>query len=393
MLTLTLLSAVLVTGMAPAPATLPASDLDTADSAVEWYDGGYNKALRVARKDEALVFLAFVPETSNYSNKVVAETFPDAAVAAELADLVCLKFDNEDDARFQSVRKIFNVETYPTFVIANPKGKIEDRIEGFIPPEPMVEQMQRIKAGEGTVGWHRELIEEEPDDLGHVYSLAQMLEGVRAYKEAERTYASIRRKDPKGETPVGARMILNDVWQLVAESGGEDKAHWDLTPVYEHLSEVPNEVAAFQGWTQVGNHFAGLDGRMGDSADAFMHAWEHAAEDDSSRGWARDVAAFLASQSESLEDRHGEFAIELAMVSVDRAQVVCYEHVAENGTTKSEDGGDYQAWVASHMAVLVQVQQTFGQVAEAAVTARRCVEMDPENKEYEERFGDLLAAR
>ena len=45
------------------------------------------------------------------------------------------------------------------------------------------------------------------------------------------------------------------------------------------------------------------------------------------------------------------------------------------------------------MAVLVQVQQTFGQETEAAVTARRCVEMDPENKEYEERFGDLLAAR
>ena len=74
MLTLTLLSAVLVTGMAPAPATPP---VNTAGSAVEWYDGGYNKALRVARKDDALVFLAFVPETSNYSKKVVAETFPE----------------------------------------------------------------------------------------------------------------------------------------------------------------------------------------------------------------------------------------------------------------------------------------------------------------------------
>jgi hypothetical protein len=394
MLTLTLFSAVLVTGMLPALSNSEPGEPGNAPTAVQWYEGGYNKALREARKSDSLVFLAFVPDTSNYSKKVVAETFPDEAVAAELSDLVCLIFDNEQDSRFESVRRLFNVETYPTFVIANAKGKIEDRIEGFIPAEPMVEQMQRIKAADGTVGWHRKQVEEEPDDLSHVYSLAQMLDGVRDYKEAKRSYNQIRRVDPKGETAVGARLILNDVWEMVRESGGEDKAQWDLEPVYTHLAEVPSEEAAFQGWTEVGNFYAGQDGRMGDSADAFMHAWEHASEEDSARDWARDVAAFLANQEHgALEDRHGEFAIQLASASVERAQIVCDEYVAENGSTKSEDGGDYNAWVASHVAVLVQCQQAFGSEVDAALAARRCVELDPENEEYGERFEHLLASR
>jgi hypothetical protein len=379
-----------------APAISATGDAESAaDSAdgVDWFQDGYSRALRRARKLDSLVFLAFVPGTSDYSQKVVAETFPDERVRAELTELVCLRFEDVENRAFEKVRNQYNVETYPTFVLVNPDGSIEDRIEGFIPADPMVDQLQRIKAGTGTVSWHRAEVAAEPDELEHQFSLAQMLENVRAYDDAELTYDAIRSADPRGETTAGARLAMNAVWDELRESSGDDQANWDLEPIYAHMTTVPAGPAAFQGWTSVGNFQASIEGRLADAADAFMSGWEHVT-DNSRRGWARGVANFLVTNGgESLDARHQIFAIDLANVAVAEAQRECDAHVTETGTTESEDGGDYESFVAGHVAVLVRCQQAFGHMEDAVVSARRCTELDPENEEYAELLEQLVAQR
>lgn len=388
MLTAALLFLTLTAGPAPV-ATAPAT-LTIGEPGVTWFEGSYNKALREARSDDRLVFIAFVPPTSDYSTKVLEETLPDAAVGAELADLVCLRFDDEDDARFQQVRRTYNVESYPTFIITNGRGDIEDRIEGFIPVEPMIEQMRRIKRAEGTVSWHRALVDEEPDNLEHQYSLAQMLEGVKDFKTAGKTYDAIRRADPEGRTSTGMRLILNEAWEQVAHEGGDDRNAWDLHPVMERLAGASDE-AAFEGWTGIGNFYAGIDGKLGDSIDAFMVAWQHV-PDDSARGWGKGVASFIVENGgDELSPEHQQFALALATRAVEEAQHTRDEYVAENGTTESEDGGNYDTWLAGHIDVLVWCQMSFGQHDAAIASCRRTLELDPENAEFQGRLEMLLA--
>lgn len=376
-----------VAPVAAAPVPTPA----VTSEGIAWFEDGLTRALRSAKRNESLVFIAFVPETSAYSQQVVAETFPDERVTAELAELVCLRFDDQADRRFQTASERYNVESFPTFVLATPDGDIEDRIEGFIPADPMIEQLKRIKSGVGTVSWHRAEVAGEPDQLGHVYSLAQMLDAVRDYDEAERTYALIRSEDPRGETAAGARLAMSAVWDALAESSGEDKSEWDLSAVHAHLATVPEGVPAFQGWTSVGNFHAGLEGQLGHAADAFAKAWEHVPAQPK-RSWARDVANFLvATGGESLAERHQAFALMLASTAVAEAERERDEYVAENGTSESDDGGDYDSWVATHLSVLVECQRVFGQTEAAVASLQRCTELDPENPEYPERLANLVA--
>ncbi len=370
----------------PALAAVPPAG----DHSMVWFEDGFNKALRKARSEERLVFIAFVPDDSDYSRKVLEETLPNEAVSSELSDLICLRFDNKNDARFEQVRRTYNVESYPTFVFANSRGKIEDRIEGFIPVEPMLQQMERIKAAVGTVGSYRAKLEEEPDNLQFQYSLAQMLDNVRDYKSAEKTYDGIRRADPKGKTAVGMRMILDEKWLEIAEAGGDNRAEWNLDPILSQLEGATSE-AAFEGWNAVGNFHAGVDGQLGQSIDAFIAAWENIPED-SSRGWARGVASFIVENGDDdLDRQHQDFALKLATVAVDQAQREFDEHVAEYGSSKSEDGGDYAPWLASHIDVLVWCQMAYGERSAAIASCRRTLELDPENAEFQGRLDMLLA--
>jgi hypothetical protein len=383
-------TALILFAISSSPTLEPIAAPSAGDHGVVWFEGGYNKALRKARADDSLVFIAFVPDTSTYSTKVLEETLPDATVGAELADLICLRFDNENDARFEQLRRTFNVETYPTFVVTNARGKIEDRIEGFIPVEPMVQQMQRIKSAEGTVSWHRAQVEEEPDNLEHQYSLAQMLDGVKDYKTAGKTYDGIRRADPEGHTAPGMRLILSETWNQVAEAGGDDRANWDLEPIRQRLSGASDE-AAFEGWNGIGNFYAGIDGKLGDSIDAFMVAWKSVPESNT-RSWAKGVASFIVENGEDdLDMKHQRFALELAARAVEEARRDRDEHVAEYGTSESEDGGDYDSWLASHIDVLVWCQMAFGDHDQAVASCRKTLELDPENAEFQGRLAMLLA--
>jgi hypothetical protein len=381
-------------------AAAPVAPSPTPPSEVDWYEHGYNKALRDARVGDQLVLVALVPEWSDYSRQVAEETFTDPRVAEAMGDLVCLKYE-VDDAHLRQVSKIYNVENFPAIVFANSKGKIEDLIQGYIPPEPMLEQLERITAGVGTVGDHQREVDQNPDDLEKQFALMGMLQNVLDWRRAEKVERAIRNADPEAQTTAGARLVMGDIWQEVYASMESDDAALDVEPAVEFLESRREPRVRFQGWQDVGNKLAG-HGDLKGARGAYMAAYENA-DDDLSGDWAADVARwFLSDEQPDLDADERVFTLELAERSVNSVVAYCEAHA--DGKSAEGDGDGYElseadqdSWLADRLGLLAKAQLHCAPDREAVTlavaTARRCVELQPESEDYQAMLDELVAMR
>jgi len=58
----------------------------------------------------------------------------------------------------------FGVDSYPTLIFLDPAGNEMDRIIGYLPPEPFLERIERIRTGDTFLACLRQL-EEDPGDI------------------------------------------------------------------------------------------------------------------------------------------------------------------------------------------------------------------------------------
>ncbi len=355
---------------------------------IDWYADGYNRALRAARDGGRLVFIAFVPAWSDYSNKVVDETFADAAVARELEGMVCLQY-RDDDVRATQVMKLFNVTTFPTLIVVGSDGRIEDAIFGYIPPAPLVFELQRIKSGNDTVSARQALADASPGDLALRHSLAVKLGDCGDTRRAQRALDSIRRDDPDGATLTGARVKLQDVLQAIAaEQGGTGNiANWDLTAFEAALGGIELPQARYEGWGQAGDLYFGA-GRPEQALAAYRTQWAHVPESgllasglELVRRMTENAAAASAGQN--------AFVLEVAEEVVARAESLEGDAAALAAADVTE--ADYPSWLAEHLDALAFAYDAVGRTDEAIALAGRCLALDPENEEYQRR-GDFFAA-
>ncbi|MFT7464705.1 MAG: hypothetical protein ACI9EF_003063 [Pseudohongiellaceae bacterium] len=112
-----------------------------------------------------------------------------------LSETICLKYTSEG-ADMTSLVKRYNIEQFPAIVLAMPNGDVNELLVGFIPPEPLLDQLQRVHSLDNTVTSHRLAVEAQPDDLGAQYALAQKLASCWDWRNFDRTVKAIRRADP-----------------------------------------------------------------------------------------------------------------------------------------------------------------------------------------------------
>ena len=360
---------------------------------VEWFDGSYNAAVREAKKRDTMVLVAFVPSWSEYANGLVEEVFPTHDVAGLMSEFVCVKFDDSEARDSQQVQKLFNVESFPSLLFVGGNGRIEDTIFGFIPPEPLTFELDRIMKHDDTVSGRRALVEEHEGDLGYKYLLAEKLGNCGDHRSAGKLMTEIREADPHGETPTGAKIVLRDVWGSCQPIEGHEAGLLDTAPVSAHLASLTVKPVAFDGFTELGNYLAN-SGEPALARAAFRGAWPNAGEDGSG-DWAYGVANYIMSAEDELSDDDRTFVIELASVSVESSHAVCEAYAAESKERASEgdgdgDGGewseaDQKAWVAERLDLLARAQFHFGDSKvrkQAVMTARQAAELAPENEEY-----------
>ena len=393
----TLLAALLLTPLlqseppAPADAVCTATTEHTAaaDSAgvaiaATWYDGGYNQALREARAAGRSVLVAFLPEWSDYSNKLRDETLPDPAVAAELSGLLCLEVD-ADDARGLQVVRLHAVTSYPTLLVLGTDGRIEDRIDGYIPPGPLVAELRRIKAGQDTVSDRRTRYAEHPDNLACAAALAGKLAAVGDSDEAARLFDDIRARDPGGDTTDGARLIIQDAIDVaLATAGANGPSAQAVAAVAETVERVHDERGRFEGYSRL----ADLARAAGDD-EAALAAWRGAwarIPEGLVLDWGNDLVFLLIARIDQLDASGRVFMLEVAEAVAGLAE----ERYAANPEAPVPvlppditPGG----WLAQRLDGLAWGCFANGDADRAVALAERCVALDPQNEEYPGRAG------
>ena len=132
------------------------------DTSKTWFEGDLEDARAEAGRRDTVVMIEFYTDWCNWCRRLEADTFSVPAVRRELEKIVSLKRDAEKGGSELAVR--FGVDSYPTIIFLDPAGNEMDRIIGYLPPEPFLKRIQRIRTGDTFLACLRQL-EEDPGDV------------------------------------------------------------------------------------------------------------------------------------------------------------------------------------------------------------------------------------
>jgi hypothetical protein len=358
---------------------------------VAWHEGGFAAAASQARTEGKPLLIALLPDWSDYSRKMTAETLVDPAVTHLLADMVCLKFEQEDDSSLKVAQR-YSVTSFPTLVIAAPDGTIDDVVIGFFPPGPLVTELQRIASGRNTLRDHLQRVADAPDDLAVRYAYAVKLDELGDRAGYQRELDAIQAADPNGDSFIGNVILQQGVWSAIAAASPGGEATYDLTPIRDFLEGASQTQALFQGWTRVADFEAERE-RSPEAVDAYRKVLPHVPENQM-LDWSNDTANFVLERTkEDLPPEAGDFAIQLAQGVVKRAVALGKPDADGN---IGYPGDDYDVWLAGRFDLLTRCHMQWpdaSRIKSALKTCRRSIALDPGNTEYKARLAVLKQLR
>ena len=132
------------------------------DTSKTWFKGDLEAARAEAGKRDTVVMIEFYADWCNWCRRLEADTFAVPAVRIELERIVSLRRDAENEGADLAAR--FGVDSYPTMIFLDPAGNEMDRIIGFLPPDPFLKRIERIRTGDTFLACLRQL-EEAPGDI------------------------------------------------------------------------------------------------------------------------------------------------------------------------------------------------------------------------------------
>jgi thiol-disulfide isomerase/thioredoxin len=132
------------------------------DTSKTWFKGDLEAAQAEAGRRDTVVMIEFYADWCNWCRRLEADTFAVPAVRRELEQIVSMRRDAEKDGADLAAR--FGVDSYPTMIFLDPAGNEMDRIIGYLPPDPFLERIERIRTGDTFLACLRQL-EEDPGDV------------------------------------------------------------------------------------------------------------------------------------------------------------------------------------------------------------------------------------
>ncbi|MCP4895563.1 MAG: thioredoxin fold domain-containing protein, partial [bacterium] len=111
-----------------------------------WFKGDFAQAQAEARQRDTIIMIDFYTDWCGWCRRYDAETFSDADVREELGNLVALRVNAEKEGL--ELASQYGVQSFPMVVFVDPDGNEVDRILGFLPPGPFIDQVQRVRAGD-----------------------------------------------------------------------------------------------------------------------------------------------------------------------------------------------------------------------------------------------------
>ena len=367
---------------------LAAPPVDPAPAELSWFDGTLPRAVARARDEDRMVAVYFWRNGSEYCAKLYQETLQDERAVAALGSFVLLSADH-GDSMGASLMEEFNVQTLPFLLFVGPDGQPEDSIAGFLPAEDLVEQLARIRRGEGTRSDLEARLAAAPkgtaEDFELRFALAGKHQELGNQARHDEIIASVREEDPERSTVYGARAFL---WKIQGQvfvdasaaagypdgAGGDPErfreiaAHLDLEPLYDHAARVRLDESRYEAWAAIAST-EGTRESYENSCRALGKAWKYVPEDQA-LGFALNASQRVMAMPIEPSSREKKFVVQLA----DRAwELARDEH--EGGEEGSE--ADRKRYLASVLAQVAGAYRYAGKSKKAESLLEDCTELDP----------------
>lgn len=151
-----------------------------------WFDGTLEEAIAAASEQGLMVFVEFNTDWCSWCRRLEAETLTDRDVRAELDQMVAIQLDAEAEGASAASR--FEIESYPTMVFLDSNGDEIERIVGYLPPDKLLAEVRRIRAGDTLAACLKQLAQ----DPTNAEAVRRVVEGLLDRSDPEGAIAKIR---------------------------------------------------------------------------------------------------------------------------------------------------------------------------------------------------------
>jgi thioredoxin-related protein len=109
---------------------------------IKWHKS-LDEALAAAKTSGKMVMLSEHTDWCHWCKELARVTWPDKAVIERSKEFECVQVDPEKT----KVDPRYAANAFPTILFLTPEGEIADKVEGFLPPEQFVLEMEGAKDG------------------------------------------------------------------------------------------------------------------------------------------------------------------------------------------------------------------------------------------------------
>jgi thioredoxin-like negative regulator of GroEL len=253
--------------------------------AVEWFEGGFDRALAHAQASQKLLFLDVGAYWCPPCHELDEKTFTDARVGAWLAQhAIALHIDAEKGEGPELVKR-YQVQAYPTLLLLEPTGVEKGRLIDFIPPDELLPKLDELAKGGNVFAELEAAVAAAPDDvqalyrLGHAYMLAARRD------EAETTFTRVLAADLDNAKGFASQVFYDvSMFGTLKLDNAPEQAILELEQLQK---KYPNSPEAIKAYRIIGRALCQL-GRPDEAAAALTKMVETDPEDvalKSSFGW------------------------------------------------------------------------------------------------------------
>ena len=282
-----------------------------------------------------------------------------------MSDMLVFSIDTESEAGGPIAQK-FNVRGLPALIFLEPDGTVRDLISGYLPPDPFIGEVRRIKSGKGTLSDFKRKIDANPDDLEARYAYAEKLASVGDQAGAQAQREEIAKRDPEGKSVASRRLRFD---QALAQVQGDLNA----APIYALAEKESDPELLFQMWNVIwqveelhANSKDADDATRAEHRAKWLAAgrtlWSHVSDEDVAALGNR-LAWSLWEAREHLSDDDKAFALTVAM--------------------KTAQASPEDASVLDTYACTLYMN---GKLDEAVATIKKAIALDPDNDEWQARL-------
>jgi thioredoxin-related protein len=230
-----------------------------------WYSGDLTAAKSAAKARETMVMVGFFTDWCTWCERMAQETFTDPRVREELARLVPMWLDAEGEGLDLATR--FEVTTYPTLVFLDSRGREIERLCGYLPPDKLLEQLERIWSLD-SFSASLDRLAADPEDI------EALRRSVRGFLHRSDPLGAIQRIEAFQQASDAAAPGVADALLFQARAALHERLYANAAKLYrkawKHELEVPPGVVGAELASAVEGGIAGLE--RGDQREALRLA-------------------------------------------------------------------------------------------------------------------------